>query len=82
MSKEISRYASANVLIIKTTAMVLEEYYKEEKKGNFQYKHSEMPEVKDLINQYRIIEKNQFKDFIKMSNWLEDVAVLIPSLWD
>ena len=62
--------------------MILEEYYKEEKKGNFQYKHEEMPDVKDLLNQYRIIERNQFKDFIKMAKWLEDVALLIPSLWD
>ena len=77
-----AKYYDASSKIIEATATVLVGFVFEYEAGLFHCEHPNMGEVRDLVARYDALVEDSFSEIPDMQEWLLDVAIALPDLWD
>ena len=78
----ISLFYNAGTRIVAQVALMLAGYYAEGQTKAFGCVHDELPQVLELLKQYKLLEENDFCNQAEMSAWLHRVADILDQLWD
>ena len=70
----------ANLVV--AIAAELRNYANAYDKGEFHSTHSEIPQVRALINRAQEMKEDEFHHLGTIQCWLLDVAIVGPQLWD